>query len=91
MDKIEQVIAEKIRPILKAHQGDIEVVEITTDGIVKVRMTGACASCPCAQQTLSDTVEEELREACPEVKGVEAVYQVSDDLIQQALKILQKK
>lgn len=91
MDKIDQVIAEKIRPILQAHQGDMEVVEITADGIVKVRLTGACANCPGAQQTLSDVVEEELRATCPAVKKVEAVCQVSDDLIQEALKILRKE
>lgn len=90
MDKIAQVIEEKIRPILQAHQGDLEVVEITSDGFVKVRLTGACAACPGAQQTLSEVVEAQLREACPEIKGVIPVFQVSDDLINQALRILRK-
>lgn len=90
MDKIPQLIEEKIRPILQAHQGDVELVEITSDGIVKVKLTGACATCPGAQQTLSDVVEAELMEVCPEVKGVISVSQVSEDLIQQALKILNK-
>lgn len=90
MNKIDQVIADKIRPILQAHHGDMEVVEITADGIVKVRLIGACASCPGAQQTLSEIVETELRLACPEIQGVIPVFQVNEDLIQQALKILRK-
>jgi Fe-S cluster biogenesis protein NfuA len=88
--QIAQVIEAKIQPLLKAHQGDIEVVEITTAGFVKVRPSGACATCPGAQHTLTDIVEAELRSACPEVGGVTPVYQVSDDLLKQALKILHK-
>ncbi|MGI6451743.1 MAG: NifU family protein [Desulfitobacteriia bacterium] len=90
MNKITQVIAEKIRPILQSHQGDIELQEITPEGLVRVRLTGACASCPGAQHTLSEVVEAQLKEACPEVKKVVLVNGVSDDLIQQALKILQR-
>lgn len=90
MGKITQLIEEKVRPILQAHQGDIELVEITSDGIVKVKLTGACAACPGAQQTLSDVVEAELMAVCPEVKRVISVSQVSENLIQQALKILNK-
>ena len=88
--KIEKVIAEKIRPILQAHQGDVEFLEITADGFVKVRLTGACATCPGAQQTLSEVVETELQEAFPELKGVIPVFQVSDELINEALKIIRK-
>ena len=90
MDKIAQVIEEKIRPILQAHQGDIELVEVTSDGIVKVKLFGACATCAGAQQTLSNLVEAELMAVCPALKGVIPVCQVSEDLIQQALKILHK-
>jgi Fe-S cluster biogenesis protein NfuA len=91
MDKIAQIIEQKIRPILNVHQGDIEFVEITADGFVKVRLTGACRTCPGAQQTLSEVVETALKEVCPEIKGVIPVYQVSDDLLKQALKILRKE
>lgn len=88
--KIEKVIEEKIRPVLQAHQGDVEFLEITADGFVKVRLTGACATCPGAQQTLSEVVETELQEAFPELKGVIPVFQVSDELINEALKIIRK-
>lgn len=90
MENIALIINEQIRPSLNQHQGDIELVEITDDGFVKVRLTGACAACPGAQQTLSEVVEARLKESCPEIKGVLPIFQVSDELISQALKILRK-
>lgn len=90
MQTISDIIEQKIRPVLQSHHGDIELVEVTSDGYVKVKLTGACAACPGAQQTLSEVVEANLREICPEIQGVIPVHQVSDDLINQALKILRK-
>ena len=90
MEEISHIINTKIRPQLNAHNGDIELLEITADGDVKVKLSGACATCPGAQQTLSDVVESALKEVCPDIKAVVPVYQVSDDLINQALTILRK-
>jgi Fe-S cluster biogenesis protein NfuA len=90
MHKLQQAIAAKVRPVLAAHNGDIEVIEVTTDGFVKVKLTGACATCPGAQQTISEVVETALKEVCPELQGVIPVQQVSDDLINQALRLLRK-
>ena len=90
MEEISQIIEFKIRPILQLHNGDIELLEITADGYVKVKLSGACATCPGAQQTLSEVVESALKEVCPEIKGVIPVYQVSEHLINQALTILRR-
>ncbi len=90
MDMLQKVIEAKIRPVLQSHNGDIELVEVTAEGYVKVRLTGACAACPGAQQTISEVVETALREVCPEIKGVIQVTQVNQDLIDMALKILRK-
>lgn len=90
MKKVEEVLAQKVRPVLNAHDGDIELLDVTPDGYVKVKLTGACSACPGAQQTLSEVVEAALKETCPEIKGVIPVFQVSDDLIDAALKILRK-
>jgi len=65
-------------------------LEVTPDGFVKVRLIGACSACPGAQQTISEVVETALKEACPEIKGVIPVCQVSSELINSALKILRK-
>ena len=66
-------------------------MEISADGIVKVRLTGACSSCPGSEDTLTELVTAELTTAISEVKGVVQVHQVSDELISQALKILRKQ
>ena len=62
---------QKIRPMLQADGGDVELVDIE-DGIVKLRLQGACAGCPGAQMTLKMGVERQLKEDIPEVKAVEA-------------------
>jgi Fe-S cluster biogenesis protein NfuA len=64
---------ESIRPALQSHGGDVEFVSVSDDGIVKVRLTGACSGCPHAQMTLTDGVERQLKEMVPEVKSVQAV------------------
>ena len=63
---------QKIRPMLQADGGDVELVDIE-DGIVKLRLQGACAGCPGAQMTLKIGVERQLKQDIPEVKAVEAV------------------
>jgi len=70
-DKVEEVLA-KVRPALQADGGDIELVEVTEDGIVKVRLQGACAGCPMSQLTLKNFVENILKKNIPEVKAVES-------------------
>jgi len=61
---------EKIRPMLQADGGDVEFVE-EIDGVVKVRLQGACAGCPMSQMTLRNGIERLLKEEIPEVKAVE--------------------
>jgi len=61
---------EKIRPYLQADGGDIKLVEITEDFVVKVELTGACRGCPYSEQTLKAGVEQALKKEVPEVKKV---------------------
>lgn len=68
-----QSALDKIRPALQADGGDVELVEVTGDGVVKVRLTGACHGCPMSQLTLTNGVERVLREDIPEISRVEAV------------------
>lgn len=70
--QVEQII-DQIRPNLQADGGDIELVDVTEDGIVKVRLQGACSGCPGAVFTLKNGVERVLKSQIPEVKGVENV------------------
>jgi Fe-S cluster biogenesis protein NfuA len=69
--KVEELI-KKIRPSLQADGGDIELVSVK-DGVVKVRLTGACSACPMSQMTLKLGVEAVIKENIPEVKRVETV------------------
>lgn len=71
-ERVEAVIA-KIRPSLQADGGDLELVEVTDDGIIKVRLTGACRGCPMSQMTLKMGVEKAIKEEIPEIKEVIAV------------------
>ena len=71
-EKVEKVL-NNLRVYLQADGGDIELVDITEDNIVQVRLKGACHGCPGAAMTLKMGVEKALMEAVPEVKGVEAV------------------
>ena len=70
-EKVEAAL-EEIRPGLQADGGDVELVDIV-DGVVKVRLKGACAGCPMSQMTLAFGIERVLKERIPEVKKVEAV------------------
>ena len=71
-EKVEQVL-DKIRPTLQADGGDVELIEVTENGIVKVRLQGACKGCPMSQITLKNGIERLLLKEIPELKAVEAV------------------
>ncbi|MFO8059779.1 MAG: NifU family protein [Bacillota bacterium] len=70
-EKVEQVL-EKIQVALKADGGGVELVDID-DGVVSVRLTGACVGCPMASMTLKNGVERILKQEVPEVKEVKSV------------------
>ena len=71
IEEVKQAI-EKIRPMLQADGGDIDLVDVE-DGIVKVRLQGACRGCPMSQMTLKNGVERVLKQRVPAVKAVESV------------------
>jgi len=65
-----QEVLELVRPALQADGGDVELVDVTDDGIVSVRLKGACGSCPMATVTLKMGIERTLKQRIPEVKEV---------------------
>jgi len=67
-----QKVLEEIRPALQADGGDVELVDVV-DGVVQVRLTGACGGCPMSQITLAQGIERALKERIPDVVRVEAV------------------
>jgi len=71
-DEVQNVLDE-IRPMLQADGGDVELVEVTEYGTVRVRLQGACQGCPMSQMTIKNGIERLLKEKISTVKEVEAV------------------
>ena len=87
---IEAVLDRDVRPLLRAHNGDIELTEIEEGGLVRLRLLGACASCMGAEQTVNNVIVAGIREACPWVKDVRVETGVSNELLQEALRFLKR-
>lgn len=71
-DEIQKAL-NNIRPFLQADNGDVELVEVTDDGIVKVRLTGSCEICPLSIMTLRAGIERAIMKEVPAVRRIEAV------------------
>lgn len=71
-EKVQEVL-NKVRPFLQRDGGDVELVDVEADGLVKVRLKGACGGCPSATITLKQGIERVLKQEIPEVKKVVSV------------------
>jgi Fe-S cluster biogenesis protein NfuA len=71
-EKVEKAL-DKVRPSLKADGGDVQLVDVDKEGVVKVKLMGACGGCPMSQMTLKMGIEKILKQNVPEVKGVVSV------------------
>ena len=69
LDKIERALDE-IRPYLEADEGDIRLIEVTDDMVVKVKLLGACSDCNVSMMTMKSGVEQAIKRAVPEIKEV---------------------
>ena len=70
--KVEKAL-ESVRPHLQADGGNIELIDVNEDGIVKVKLTGSCGGCPMAAMTLQYGVTNAIKQAVPEVKDVQSI------------------
>jgi Fe-S cluster biogenesis protein NfuA len=68
-EKVEAVLS-KVKPLLQRDGGDVELVDVQPDGVVKVRLTGACSGCPMSTMTLKNAIEETIKKEIPEIKSV---------------------
>lgn len=71
-DRVVRVL-DRIRPSVQSDGGDLEFIEVTRDGVVRIRLHGACVGCPSSHVTLQMGIERNLRERIPEVTAVEAI------------------
>ena len=88
--EIQAVLDERVRPLLRAHNGDVEITAIEEGRVVRLRLLGACASCMGAEQTVNDVIVASLREACPAAGEVIVETGVSRELIDEALRFLKR-
>ncbi len=88
LDKIEKVLEEKVRPRLLEHEGNVQIVELTEDGILRIRLTGQCSGCPSAKITTEELIGSAVMEEIPEIKDVVLVNEVSPELLEFARKLL---
>jgi Fe-S cluster biogenesis protein NfuA len=72
LERIENTL-DSLRPYLEADNGNVSLVEVTEDMVVRLELQGACSSCSMSQMTLKAGIEQSLLKAIPEIKGVEAV------------------
>jgi len=72
-EEVQKILSEQVAPRLAMDGGGSELIDLTEDGVVKVRLKGACQGCPGARMTLQMGVRRILQDAIPEVTGVEAV------------------
>ncbi len=70
--KVQETL-DALRPFLQRDGGDVELVEVTDDGVVKVKLLGACGTCPMSSMTLKNGIESKLREEITDIKSVVAV------------------
>jgi Fe-S cluster biogenesis protein NfuA len=80
IERVEAAI-DPIRPYLQADGGNIRVVEVTEDWVVKVEMQGACGECPMSAMTLKAGVEDAIKHAMPEIKSVVAINPMTEALV----------
>ncbi len=90
MDQLKQTIEQIIRPALASHNGDLKVMGVE-NGVVKIKLTGACSGCPSAGDTTRLFIEEQLKAHVPGIQSVELIEGVSSDLMDLARELLSKK
>ncbi len=89
-EELEKILDTYVRPLLKTHGGDMQVVDFT-DGVVKFKLHGHCAGCPAADFTTENLIQTELMEHMPEVKQAILIHEVSPSLWSEAQSILKQR
>lgn len=87
MQRFETLLDERIRPHLRAHGGDAEILSYE-DGVLHLRLLGQCSTCPAALMTNETLIEAELKQAVPELVRVSLEQEVSPDLIEEAKRLM---
>lgn len=89
-EELEAVLDEYVRPLLRTHGGDMEVISVE-NGLMRFKLKGKCAGCPAADLTTEELIQSEVLEHCPGVNQVVLVQETSQELIDQARAILKMR
>lgn len=89
-EEIERVLDQYVRPLLRGHGGDMEVLSLE-DGVLRFRLLGRCSGCPAADLTTEDLIRSEVVGRVPEVRQVALVQETSQELLDQAREILRRR
>lgn len=89
-EELEAVLNEYVRPLLRTHGGDMEVISVE-DGVMRFKLKGKCSGCPAADLTTEELIQSEVLEHYPAVKQVVLVQETSQELIDQARAILKMR
>lgn len=88
--ELEAVLDERVRPLLRAHGGDMEVIS-AEDGVLRFKLRGRCSGCPAADLTTEELIRGEVLERCPSIRQVVLVQETSQELIDQARDIMRMR
>ncbi len=88
--EIEAVLDQYVRPLLKTHGGDLEVLSVE-DGVVRFKLLGHCAGCPAADLTNEELIQAELVERVPGITRAIMVQDISEELLEQARAIMKQR
>ncbi len=89
-EEIEAVLDEYVRPLLRTHGGDMEVLSVE-DGVLRFKLKGKCSGCPAADLTTEELIQGEVTEHLPSIRQVVLVQETSQELIDQARAILKQR
>ena len=88
--EIEAALDEYVRPLLRSHGGDMEVLSVE-DGVLRFKLKGKCAGCPAADLTTEELIQTELAEHLPSIRQAVLVQETSQELLDQARAILRQR
>lgn len=89
-NELETVLEQYVRPLLRTHGGDMEVVSME-NGVLRFKLTGHCAGCPAADLTTEELIRAEVTERIPSIRDVVLVQKTSQELLDQARAILRQR
>jgi len=89
-EEVEAVLDEYVRPLLRTHGGDMEVLEVA-DGVVRFKLKGKCSGCPAADLTTEELIQTELTQRLPSIQKAVLVQEINPELLNEARAILRQR